>query len=99
MGPKAMICCCFGFTNKQFLTGTPTGELIVWSGRTAGKVQKAHTDALWQIYSVMNNTMIVTGGNDAKVIFWDSTFVQKRVIDLSPMSKFQAGVRSLDYHE
>lgn len=43
--------------------------------------------------------MIMTGGNDAKIIFWDQTFVQKKTIDLTPMSAFQAGIRSLDYNE
>jgi WD40 repeat protein len=43
--------------------------------------------------------MIMTGGNDGKLIFWDRQFVQKQVIDLTPMSKFPTGVRSLDYLE
>lgn len=43
--------------------------------------------------------MIMTGGNDGKVVTWDRTFTAKQVIDLVPMSRFPTGVRSLDYHE
>jgi hypothetical protein len=42
-----MICCNYVFDTKVAVTGTPTGDLIVWSGRTIGKAQKGHTDALW----------------------------------------------------
>jgi hypothetical protein len=41
--------------------------------------------------------MIMTGGNDGKVILWDKTFTAKQSIDIAPMSKFPAGIRSLDY--
>ena len=49
MGPTATICCNYGFANKTFMTGTPKGDLLVWNGRTVGKAQKAHGDALWAI--------------------------------------------------
>lgn len=94
-----MICCNYVFDSKIPVSGTPTGELIIWSGRTIGKSQKSHTDALWQIVPIMNNTMILSGGNDGKLIMWDKNFTQKKVIDLSTMSKFSAGVRSLDFDE
>jgi hypothetical protein len=43
--------------------------------------------------------MIITGGNDGKLIMWDKSFTMKKQIDLNPMSKFSPGVRSLDYNE
>lgn len=88
MGPTPMICCNYVFDTKMAVSGTPTGELVAWNGRTVGKAHKGHTDALWQILSVSNNSMLITGGNDAKIIFWDKTFAQKKVIDLASMSKF-----------
>lgn len=42
-----MICCNYAFDTKTPLTGTTTGELVVWNGRSVGKAHKAHTDALW----------------------------------------------------
>jgi WD40 repeat protein len=74
-----------------------TGELVMWNGRSIGKTIKQHTDALWQIINIENKSMILTGGNDGKVIMWDKTFTPKKTIDLTPMSKFPAGIRSLDY--
>lgn len=38
VGPTPMICCSYVFNEKIPLTGTPKGDLIVWSGRTVGKV-------------------------------------------------------------
>lgn len=66
-----MCCCQYAFKNKVFLTGNSKGDLIVWNGRNVGKAQKGHTDALWQILNIDNNTKILTGGNDAKLITWD----------------------------
>jgi WD40 repeat protein len=74
-----------------------TGELVMWNGRNVGKTHKQHADALWQIINIQNKTMIMTGGNDGKIVTWDKTFTAKQVIDLTPMSKFPVGVRSLDY--
>lgn len=47
MGPTPMICCNYVFDSKTSITGTPTGELVVWGGRTISKAYKGHTDALW----------------------------------------------------
>jgi WD40 repeat protein len=37
MPVTAMFCCAFGFKTQTFLTGTPTGELVIWNGRTVSK--------------------------------------------------------------
>jgi len=95
----AMFCCNFAFKSKTFLTGTPKGELVQWNGRTVGKAHKGHTDALWAIENIQAGTMVMTGGNDGIVLFWDQTMAQKKKIDLNPMSSFPAGIRSLAYHE
>lgn len=98
-GITPTISCCYAFTEKIFLTGTPTGDLIQWSGRNIGKVHKRHTDALWCIQTINNGNLLMTGANDGKIIFWDKTFAPKSTIDLTPMSKFPTGVRSLDFYE
>lgn len=98
-GATPTICCKYAFTDKVMLTGSPTGELQIWAGRTLSKSIKAHTEAMWQIININGGSLIITGGNDGKLIFWDRQFLQKQVIDLVPMSKFPTGVRSLDYLE
>ena len=74
IGATATISCQYVLGGKVFLTGTPKGDLLQWNGRNVGKAIKGHTDALWAIQSVLKDTMVVTGGNDAKIIFWDSSF-------------------------
>jgi WD40 repeat protein len=96
-GVTPMISCAYAFKEQVFLTGMATGELVMWNGRSIGKTFKQHADALWQIINVENKSMIMTGGNDGKVILWDRTFTPKQSIDIAPMSKFPAGIRSLDY--
>ncbi len=76
-GVTPNITCCYAFQEKVFLTGSPTGDLIQWSGRSISKAHKKHTDALWQIINIQNKSMIMTGGNDGKVVTWDRTFVAK----------------------
>ncbi len=94
-----VISCCYAFKEKIFVTGGSKGELVQWAGRSASKVHKGHTDAVWAIQNIQNDTMIVTGGNDAKVIFWEKGFAKKKTIDLQTMSAFPAGVRSLDFSD
>jgi ribosomal protein S6 len=65
------ICCKYAFTDKVMLTGSPTGELQIWQGRTLSKSIKAHTEAMWQIININAGSLIITGGNDGKLIFWD----------------------------
>ncbi len=66
------ISCNYVFQDKSmFLTGSSTGDLMVWTGRNLGKCHKRHTDALWSIQTVLNGTQIMTGANDGKIIFWD----------------------------
>ena len=99
VGVTPTICCLYAFPEKTFIVGTPTGDLVSWTGRNMNKAYKKHTDALWALRMVQENTTLLTGGNDGKLVFWDKTFTAKQVIDLTPMSQFPAGVRSLDYHE
>jgi WD40 repeat protein len=57
-----------------------------WTGRNLTKSDKKHTDALWAIKSIKNDSMLMTGGNDGIIYFWDK--LSKQSIDLTPLSKF-----------
>lgn len=74
--------------NKTFVAGTPAGGLLVFGGKTVSQNLKVHTDALWAIMSIKNNTQVLTGGNDAKINLLDAAFKPLKQIDLAPMSKF-----------
>lgn len=93
------ISCHYAFQEKVFVTGTPTGELNKWDGRSIGKTFKSHADALWTIQSIQKGALLVTGGNDGKLLILDKTFAVKQTFDLTPMSSFPAGVRAFDYNE
>ena len=59
--------------NGIMVTGTQDGGLVKWTGSTAQKPIKQHTDAIWAIEKGQGNTF-VTGGNDGKVIVWNQQF-------------------------
>jgi hypothetical protein len=42
---------------------------------------------------------MMTGCNEGKVIFWDSSFKPLKTIELSKLTGLEPGVRSLDYDE
>jgi len=96
VGATATISCHYAFGGSTFMAGTSKGNLLLFNGRTVSKSVKAHTDALWAIQTIKNGTALMTGGNDAKIVLWDKNLSKFKTIDLAPMSKFQAGIRSLD---
>jgi microtubule-associated protein-like 6 len=98
--PSTAICCChWAFGGEKFLTGTPKGVLLAWSGNSASKEHKAHTDALWSILTTKDG--LLTGGNDGKIFLWDKALTKSKcVVDLSQFTgDFPSGVRSMDYSE
>jgi len=95
---SSAICCCHFTKDGKLLTGTPKGMLLTWSGQSASKEHKGHTDALWAIKSVSDG--ILTGANDGKILLWDASLSsQKALFSLDKFSGgIPAGVRSLDYN-
>jgi WD40 repeat protein len=73
-GVQPVLCCAYVFKERVFVTGSQTGELMQWTGRNLTKSYKKHTDALWAIKSIKNDSMLMTGGNDGIIYFWDKTF-------------------------
>lgn len=98
-GIVPFISCHFAFDEKKFFTGSAQGVLFDWAGKSAGKQYKSHTDALWNIMTVNKGANLLTGSNDGKVIMWDKNVRLLKTFDLTPMSPFPVGVRSMDYNE
>lgn len=71
----------------------------MWSGNSASKEYKGHSDALWSIKSTSDG--LITGANDGKIVKWDKSLTRHDVImDLNTFTgSIPAGVRSMDYDE
>ena len=63
------------------------------------KPHKAHNSAVWQIICIENQTRVVSGANDCKLILWDSNMKQLQAIDLRSVDKFRPEIRSIDFNE
>ena len=70
--------------NGIMVTGTQDGGLVKWTGSTAQKPIKQHSDAIWAIEKGQGNSF-VTGGNDGKVIIWNQQFAAQKTFDLKSM--------------
>ena len=69
-------CCTYAFNGEMSLTGNQTGEILQWDGQKLVKVHKAHNGVVWQIVCIENQTRVVSGANDCKLILWDNTMKQ-----------------------
>lgn len=97
VGATASCCAHYAFGDK-FVTGTPKGLMILWSGNSASKELKGHTDALWQIMTISQG--LLTGANDGKILLWDKSLTSKKqLFDVATFSPFPPGIRSLDFNE
>lgn len=59
---------CSAFVGNSLYTGSYSGDIIPWNGRTMGKRIKAHTARVNCMHTHGNN--LVSGGHDGKVIVW-----------------------------
>ena len=92
-------CCCSAFDGAMGLSGNQTGEILQWDGNRLIKPHKAHNSAVWQIICIENQTRVVSGANDCKLILWDSNMKQLQAIDLRSVDKFRPEIRSIDFNE
>ena len=59
---------CAENIDHQLVTGTVTGHLYVWEGRTVVRVVKAHTHTINDMHST--GELLVTGGKDGAIKVW-----------------------------
>lgn len=91
---EPQISAAFAFSSKTCVTGSSKGNLIVWSGRNAGKRIPAHKSQVWTLLAKGNS--LVSGGQDGVVITWDQNFKQLAQVDLAKITKFDPGIRAMD---
>lgn len=70
LGNVAMNCVNY-VCNGVLVTGIQNGGLVKWNGNSAAKPIMKHTDAIWAIENIGAQSF-VTGGNDGKIIKWNS---------------------------
>ncbi|EDO15967.1 hypothetical protein Kpol_1044p27 [Vanderwaltozyma polyspora DSM 70294] len=64
-----------GFLPYLLLASTPTGKLYIWeisSGILLSVKPMAHYQAITKIKSILNGRYVITSGNDARVIIWQT---------------------------
>ena len=59
---------CAANIDHQLVTGTVTGHLYVWEGRTVARVVKAHTTTVNDLHST--GDLLVSGGKDGAIKVW-----------------------------
>lgn len=63
---------CQAFVDNTLYTGTFSGSILSWSGRSISKSFKAHTDGCHAMYPTQKTKGIISGGGDGQVIIWNA---------------------------
>jgi microtubule-associated protein-like 6 len=77
----------------NFITGTHTGNLWIWNGRTVGKTVKAHEGQVWALKATEDS--LYSGGSEGKIVIWNATLVRQSEENVVEKS-LCPGIRSID---
>lgn len=77
----------------NFITGTHTGNLWIWNGRTVGKTVKAHEGQVWALKATEDT--LYSGGSEGKIVIWNATLVRQSEESVVEKS-LCPGIRSID---
>lgn len=72
---------CATYVNNKLATGTFSGTLLLWKGRSISKKIEAHKGPLNAIWNRKSDGFI-TGGNDGNVIVWSEAFEQLNTLNI-----------------
>ena len=77
---------CSTFIGKTLVTGTFSGQLLLWKGRSISKRLEAHSKACNAIWNRSAEKGFITGGNDGLVIVWNGSFEQVNTLNIKDPS-------------
>lgn len=97
-GVRTLMCVAAHPTDPAaFVTGTSTGQLLVWLGRNAVRVINAHEAAVTVVQCVAN-VGLMTGGGDNRLRVWFRDITPGAMFELRGLGSMDAGVRSLSWN-
>ena len=73
---------CIGFLEGNIVTGTFSGNLFVWKGKSLTSTVAAHTGSVNAIWSRKTQKGLLTGGNDGLICIWDVNLKKMQTIDI-----------------
>lgn len=77
---------CAAFIGSTLVTGTFSGQLLLWKGKSISKRVEAHKEACNAIWTRTAETGFITGGNDGLVIIWNGSFEQVNTLNIKDTS-------------
>lgn len=77
---------CSAFIGSTLVTGTFSGQLLLWKGKSITKRVEAHKEACNAIWTRTAETGFITGGNDGLVIIWNGSFEQVNTLNIKDAS-------------
>lgn len=92
---QSVLCSCF--IGSTLVTGTFSGYLLLWKGRSITKKIEGHKGACNAIWNRAAEKGFITGGNDGLVIVWSENFEQLNTLNIkdSSINSFIPKVRSV----
>jgi hypothetical protein len=84
----------FAFETQTLFTGDSKGNIILWTGRNASKSIKSNNGSTYCLYYKKN--LLYSGGQDGIIKIYNNKLEIKDIIDMSKMTSFNPGIRSLD---
>jgi len=78
--PKTLL--CGAYLDNAFVTGSFSGELLVWKEEALASTYLAHKGLVNAIWVRDNKKGLITGGNDGIVILWDTLLRKESIINI-----------------
>eukprot|EP00602_Paraphysomonas_sp_CaronLab_P006133 CAMPEP_0185021562 /NCGR_PEP_ID=MMETSP1103-20130426/4257_1 /TAXON_ID=36769 /ORGANISM="Paraphysomonas bandaiensis, Strain Caron Lab Isolate" /LENGTH=2261 /DNA_ID=CAMNT_0027553167 /DNA_START=29 /DNA_END=6811 /DNA_ORIENTATION=- len=87
---------CGAAVGRDFVSGTTSGHLYVWHGRTLDRTVRAHEKGVSCIWS--NGENVVTGSKDGQIKIWSSklNYIKSFVLTDADVPPLNGCIRSLD---
>lgn len=74
---------CGVYLDEDLITGTFSGELVIWTDCQRTKIMEAHKGLVYAICRRENGKGILTGGSDGMVIVWNKELSKDMMINIA----------------
>ena len=74
---------CGVYLDDDFITGSFSGEIVIWADGRLTKITEAHKGMVYAICRREAGRGIITGGSDGIVIVWNSELIKDVVINIA----------------
>lgn len=81
---------------ESVVSGTDTGQLLVWRGRNAVRMVNAH-EGVVNVLQTVPNVGVLSGGSDAKIRVWFRDITPGLMFDIRSLGSLNPSIKALNW--